>query len=149
MKTIQLTRKIRNTFLLFVLLSFVGCASISSFNQQAYTQTTFVKVDALNIMDLATDDYSVHENSVKGIQTQLAKIYEYEKNRPKNEITLKLWDKLLADDGHLFGGFIKRWENETSLNETFVTEAKKLVGLAFDQIAGLESRKIKESEVSF
>ena len=34
------------------------------------------------------------------------------------------------------------------MNEIFVVEAKKIVGKAFDQIAGLESKKIKKSEVA-
>jgi hypothetical protein len=70
-------------------------------------------------------------------------VYEYEKNRPKNEITLKMWDVILNPDGHLLGGFIKRWKNEKKLNAVFIQEEKKMVGEAFDQIAGLESHKIK------
>lgn len=134
--------------ILLVLSVFAGCATISTFDQQAYTRTTSVKVDALNVMDLAVDEYQMHENSVSDLQTQLQKIYEYEKNRPKNEITLKLWDKLLDENGHLLGGFIVRWKNETKLSKAFITEEKKLVGVAFDQIAGLESNKLKSTDIS-
>ena len=79
------------------------------------------------------------------LQTNLQKIYEYEKNRPKNEINIQLWNKILDANGHLLGEFLKRWQNEKKLNAVFVQEEKKIVGEAFDQIAGLESHKIKSS----
>jgi len=147
MKTIRFLIQIRNITMLFVIFSAVSCATISSFDQQAYTQTTSIKVDALNLMDLAKYDYATQENNVKEYQTKQQKIYEYEKNRPKNEISLSLWDKLLDKDGHLLGGFINRWQSESKLNETFIVEAKKLVDKAFDQISGLESKKIKPSDI--
>jgi hypothetical protein len=125
------------------LVSVFGCATVSSFDQYAYTQTTSLKVDALNTMELATTDFASNEKAVQELQTNLQKVYEYEKNRPKNEITLKMWDVILNPDGHLLGGFIKRWKNEKKLNAVFIQEEKKMVGEAFDQIAGLESHKIK------
>jgi len=147
MKTIRLSSKLRTIAFVVGLIALVGCASISGFDRQAYIYTTSVKVDALNVMDLATSDYAAHSKEVKELQTQLQKIYEYEKNRPKNEITLKQWDILLNSEGHLLGGFLKRWETQKTLSKTFVNEAKKLVDKAFDQIAGLESKKIKASDI--
>jgi hypothetical protein len=147
MKTVKLSLKFKTVAFIFGLFALVSCATISNFDQQAYIYTTSVKVDALNVMDLATSDYSAHSKEVKELQTQLQKIYEYEKNRPKNEITLKQWDILLDSEGHLLGGFIKRWETQKTLSKTFVAETKKLVAKAFDQIAGLESKKIKASDI--
>jgi len=81
-------------------------------------------------------------------QTKLRKVYEYEKNRPKNEISVKLWDILIDTNGYLLGGFLSRWKKENKLNVAFITNEKDLVGKAFDQISGLESKKIKASEIS-
>lgn len=143
MKRSTTLTKIRSITLLILLVSVFGCATVSSFDQYAYTQTTSLKVDALNTMELATTDFASNEKAVQELQTNLQKVYEYEKNRPKNEITLKMWDVILNPDGHLLGGFIKRWKNEKKLNAVFIQEEKKMVGEAFDQIAGLESHKIK------
>lgn len=147
MKKTNLSVLIRNLTILVFILSFTACATISSFDQYAYTQTTSLKVDAMNTMDLATDEYATHEKTVQDLQTKLQKVYAYEKNRPKNEITLKMWDKLLDGNGHLLGGFIKRWQTEHKLNAVFVREEKKIIDEAFDQIAGLESHKIKSSDI--
>lgn len=140
--------KFRKVISIFLILSLTGCVSISSFDQQAYLQATSLKVDALNIMDLAVENYSTHKNTVKDFRTQLQKVYEYEKNRPKNEISVQLWDKLKDENGHLLGGFLKRWENENKLGETFVTESKKQINDAFDLIVGLESKKLKPKDIS-
>lgn len=148
MKTIKFSSGIKNIAIIFVIFSFVACASISYFDQYAYIQTTSIKVDALSIMDLAQEEYKTHEKNIQEFQIKLQKCYEYERNRPKNAITLQLWDKLIDTNGHLLGGFIKRWENEQKLGKTYIIEAKKLVYKAFDQIAGLESKKIKSSDLS-
>jgi uncharacterized membrane protein len=134
-------------FLLTFFISVFGCATISQFDQYAYVQTTSLKVDALGLMDLAIDDYSEHADEVAELKANLQKIYEYEKNRPKNEITVKMWEKLLDRDGHLIGGFLAKWENQGKQSQVFITEAKKIIGPAFDQIAQLESKKIKPSEL--
>lgn len=145
MYKIKLFNSFRNTAMIVLLLSYSGCVTISAFDQYAYAQTTSLKVDALNLMDLAKEDYSAHQASVMEFQTKFQKVYAYEKNRPKNEITLKLWDKISAPDGHLLGGFISRWEKDKKLNAIFISDEKKLVDDAFDVIAGLESKKIKSS----
>lgn len=147
MDNIKFSKRIINTAMIVLMLSYVSCVSISSFDQYAYAQTTSVKVDGINLMDLAKDDFSTHQASVRDYQTKLQKVYEYEKNRPKNDITIKLWDKLIDPNGHLLGGFLSRWEKEKKLNETFINEEKKLVDKAFDQISGLESKKIKSSDI--
>ncbi len=133
---------------IIVLLGYSGCVTISPFDQYAYAQTTSIKVDALNLMDLANDDFAKNQASVMEFQTKLRKVYEYEKNRPKNEISVKLWDILIDTSGNLLGGFLSRWEKENKLNVAFINNEKDLVGKAFDQISGLESKKIKASEIS-
>jgi len=147
MNRISISNRTINTSIIVLLLSYASCVSISSFDQYAYAQTTSLKVDALNIMDLAKEDFSTHQPVVKEFQTKLRKVYEYEKNRPKNDITIKLWDKLIDPAGHLLGGFLTRWEAEKKLNPAFITEEKKLVDKAFDQVSGLESKKIKSSDI--
>jgi outer membrane murein-binding lipoprotein Lpp len=132
---------------LLSLLVLAGCVTTSRFDQHVYIQTTSIKVDALNVMDMAVEDYTSHHSEVRQVLTDLEKTYEYERNRKNNEITIKLWDKLKDTSGHLFGGFVKRWKNEKKLRPVFIQESKKQVGEAFDIIAQLESKKIKPKQV--
>ena len=132
--------------LLVVVLSFAACATISSFDQYAYAQTTSLKVDAINTMSMATGNYSTNEKTVQELQTKLQKAYEYEKHRSNNGITVKMWELLKNPNRNLFGGFLKRWQEKKTLSATFITEAKTQVSEAFDMIVELESQKIKPDD---
>lgn len=125
-----------------------ACSTISKFDQYSYAQSTSIKVDALNIMNQATEQYDLHVADVTKVNTEIDKIFEYEKNRPKNKISDKMWGVIKDTSGHLFGGFVKRWRKEGKLDSVFIQEARTLVGESFDQIAQLESGKIKPSQVT-
>ena len=133
--------------ILGALLLLAGCATISQFDHHAYVHTIDAKVEALNVMGLATEDYGAHRQEIREVQKALDKIYEYERNRRNNETTLMLWDKLSDTSGHLWGGFIKRWRDEGTLRPVFIREIKPQVAGAFDMIAQLESKKIKPKDV--
>jgi hypothetical protein len=140
------TRFLRLCFYCFVLFLFGGCSTISRFDQYAYTQATSIKVDALNLMDSATENFEQHQPAVTNLALTISKMYEYEKNRPKNIISEKMWAMIRDTSGHLYGGFIKRWQREGRLNPVFIQESKRLIGQSFDQISQLESGKIKPAQ---
>lgn len=121
---------------------------ISPYDQYAYIQATSLKVDALNLMDSATDSVQLHEKDINTIVTNLQKIYEYEKNRPKDTATTSQWKLMIDTSGHLFGGFITRWKKEKVLRKAYVEDKKIQIGFCFDQISELESKKIKPSQIS-
>jgi hypothetical protein len=129
--------------LLFLLNS---CVSTASFDQYAYAQTTAAKVEAIDLMSNATQNVSGFTDQIRDVDLKLKKIYEYEKNRPKNGVTVKMWDLLLDPGKNLYGGFIKRWQTDSTLSKTFIEEAKKLIGSGFDKVAELESKKIPRNE---
>ena len=125
-----------------------GCATISMYDHYAYTQTTSLKVDALALMGKATSNAASHAEAIEQLLVKVDKAYEYEKGRPKNEITTRMWDVLKNPDRNLLGGFVKRWREKGKLSQAFVEEAKDLIGEAFDLISGLESQKIKEDDAA-
>lgn len=140
----------QTTLILLMIPMLMACASsISNYSVEAYKQTTSLKVDALNIMDLSTEAYPLHKAEVEEFEIKVQKVYEFEKNRPQNELTIKLWDKLLDENGALLGGFIQKWKTKEKgvFGNAFIKHAKISVGDAFDIISSLESKKIKPSEV--
>jgi len=124
-----------------------ACSSISVYSPEAYKQAVDLKIESLNIMSSATMPFSDYEEDVAFLKTELSKAYEFAKGRPNNEISTKQWEILIDENRNLLGGFLKRWENDETLSEMFVTEAQKLVSDAFDTIIGLESGKISPSEL--
>jgi hypothetical protein len=134
---------------LFITISMLltACSSISVYSPEAYKQAVGLKIESLNLMSSATMPYSDYEEDVAFLKTELSKAYEFAKGRPNNEISTNQWKILLDQDRNLLGGFLKRWEEEETLSEMFVSEAQKLVSDAFDTIIGLESGKISPSEL--
>lgn len=65
--------------LLLPLCLLLSCSpTISTFDQTAYAQATSLKVDALDLMDKATENYTSHESEVKTLQLNLDKAIEYD-----------------------------------------------------------------------
>lgn len=124
-----------------------SCATISKFDQYSYTQATSLKVDALNTMTNASDSFYLYAPEVTQLRTEFSKIYEYEKNKPKNEVTTKMWIVLIDSTGSSLGGFLTRWQKETRLDTAFINQSKILVGQSFDQISELESGKTKATAI--
>ena len=129
-------------------VSFTACSSISTFSQYAYEQATSLKVESLDLMDKAVEDYTGHKQEAEALQTKLQKALEYSKGRPNNEFSTRQWEILLSPDRNLLGYFLKRWKDEGKLSPTYTKEAKGLVSDAFDTIIGLESGKIKPSNAN-
>ncbi|HSB92862.1 MAG TPA: hypothetical protein VLC28_07085 [Flavitalea sp.] len=130
--------------LLFMLIS---CGTMTaSFDQYAYAQTTAAKVEAMDLISHATQNVSGFTTQIRDVDLKLKKIYEYEKNRPKNDITVKMWQLLLDPEKRLYGGFIKRWQTDSTLSKAFVEEASMLIGSGFDKVAELESKKIPRND---
>jgi hypothetical protein len=135
--------------LILPLVLLFGCSpTISTFDQTAYMQVTSLKVDALDLMDKASESYTTHESDVKTLQLKIDKAIEYDKHRPHNEITTKMWTILNDPDAHLFGGFLVKWKHDGKCGAAYIADKKKQIGFSFDQIAELESKKIKPAEVS-
>jgi hypothetical protein len=134
-------------FFLIIAVSFHGCATISLYSETAYQQATSLKVDSLAIMAKATDPYAQHQEEVKALRLKIDKAYEYAKGRPKNEDSTRQWEILKSPDRHLLGGFLERWRKDSTLSLAYLEEKKLQVGAAFDTISGLESGKIKPSEL--
>ena len=127
-------------------LLLTACSTISKFDQYAYTQSTSLKVDALSTLRHATESYPLHQQEVMKVKTSLDKMFEYEKNRPKNTVTVKMWSVLIDSTGNLYGGFIKRWQTEGTLDTAFIRISGDVISQSFDQISQLESGKIRSSQ---
>ncbi|WP_291319737.1 hypothetical protein [Desulfonatronospira sp.] len=135
--------------LVFIALLSLGCApSIALYSERAYDQAVTLKASSLRLMDRAVEPYNDHEQSIESLLFEMDKAYEYARGRPANELSTRQWEILRDPDRHLLGGFIRRWEEQETLSPFFISEAKEQVGHAFDTVIGLESGKIRPSEVN-
>lgn len=131
----------RSIPLVGAVFALAACSLISPYDQTAYEKATAAKAEALALMDRATSSYSAQRREIEAVSLDLDKAYEYDRGRPRNAETIEQWEILRDPDGHLFGGFIRRWREKGSLNADYITEKKRDIAEAFDQIIGLERGK--------
>jgi hypothetical protein len=143
--------------LLIALVSLGGCITVAPLSQTAYEQATSsqtayeqatsIKAEALVLMDKAATPYAEHQQEVSALLLRTEKAYEYAKGRPKNESSTRQWE-IIKDPSHdLLGGFMKRWSQSSTLTPAFIGEAKAIVADAFDTVIGIESGKVKPTDV--
>lgn len=134
--------------LVVVCLVASGCApGISLYSEHAYDQAVTLKISSLRLIERANEPYNDHAQDVEALMYEIDKAYEYAKGRPRNELSARQWKILKDPDGQLLGGFIIRWKEQKTLSPVFITEAKGVISDAFDTVIGLESGKIRPSEV--
>jgi hypothetical protein len=142
----------RSLFSLVIAAAFflTGCNKglIATYDQYAYTQTTALKVDVLNLIDKSTESYSKHVTEVEAVTSDLKKILEYEKHRPLDGITLRMWQKMIDEtgEGGIVGRYLKDWKEHDKKLPDMANEYKGQVAEGFDMIAELETKKIKSSD---
>ena len=135
-------RRALPNFLALTCLFVAACGpSIAAFDQVAYDRTISLKVDALTIMDKATEPFEQHRAAVDALRMDLDKAYEYARGRPKNDLTTRQWEILRDPASNLLAGFLRFWEERSTVGAAFISNAKDLVADAFDTISGLESGK--------
>jgi hypothetical protein len=136
-------------FLCFGLIT--GCNTISTYDQAAYAQAVNLKVDTLALMDKASGTYEAHTGEISKLNVALAKGYEYDKNRPRNEMTRQMWEVLLFKSpsdprNGIWPRFLQEWKAAGALEPAEIANDKEDVGRAFDKIIQLESGKIKNAK---
>ena len=98
-------------------------------------------------MSKATEGYSKHAGEVDSLKKELRFAYEYAMGRPGNNEVTNRWEVMINPDRNLIGGFLRIWKEDLILSPVFVNEARGVIGEAFDTIIGLESGKIKPSQL--
>jgi hypothetical protein len=141
--------KLKNiTFLIAVSFAIASCTSTKTalFDQYSYQKTTELKVETVQLMDKATEPYTIHKEEVETLLLNIEKLAEYEKNKPNNEITFEMWKILNDKEKNLLAGFFKRWETKGIISPVFLEESKKQVLDALDLLIQYEIKKDKESK---
>lgn len=120
-----------------------SCASIRTapFDQYAYQKGTEIKVDALRLMDKATMRYNSQTEAIDHLETELAKMLEYEKNRPNNQISYAMWKMMANPNGDFIASFLKLWKEKGTVSPVFIKQAKEQITEALDLVLQYEGKK--------
>lgn len=135
----------RAAALLALALLFAACSAlIAPYNETSYRYATSLKPEALMLMARATGEYAGHAAEVDALMLKVDQAYEYAAGLPNNAESARQWAILKDPEGHLLGGFMRRWKDQHRLGAAFIANASKdTVGPAFDAIIALEASKIR------
>ena len=132
------------SFAVAVLACLAACSLIAPYDPVAYDKATGAKATALALMNKATDSYSSHQKDAEAVSLEVDKAYEYDRGRSAdNAETIKQWEILKDPNGHLFGGFLRRWREKGSFGQDYIDLKRPDIADAFDQIIALERGKRK------
>lgn len=128
---------------LVILLVITACTSTAIFNQRAYEQNISIKVESIALMNKADQPYSNFIEEIEKLKLDIEKAYEYAKGLPNNDETVAQWEIIKDPERNSIIGFLKRWEEENTLNRAFIDNSIKLISEHLDQVIELESGKRK------
>ena len=142
----KLIAYLQHTKVTLLLLFFLNACTplIGPYSPTAYENATSLKPQTLALMDKANKSYSTHKEEITKHTVALKEAHEFVAGIPSNSISAQQWEILIKDDGDLYGKFVKRWKERSTLSDTFITEFKGVISDAFDEIICLEANK-KES----
>jgi len=119
-----------------------GCQTISTYDEHAYALQTSCLADILKLVDVANTPYDSNADQIKAVSLNVERAYEYDRNRPLNQIQVKQWDIVRDPAQGSFAGFLAHWKAHGTLSNTYITEKKKQIAIQFDAMTTLEAGKI-------
>ena len=133
-----------------ILLCLVSCSSLRTaiFDQYSYQKTVDIRVETEALLNNAVEPYTTYQEKAEALLLDARKVMEYEKHKPDNETTYRMWKLILDSDANLLAGLIRRWEEQTTLSPTFTTEAVLQVNKALDLILKFEMKKDRQTKDS-
>jgi hypothetical protein len=91
-------------------LFIAGCTTIAPFDRVAYEKATDAKAAALTVMSRGVNSYTSEKDAVTPLIVRVEEAYEYDRGRPLNSDTVKMWEILMNPEGRLYGRFLRRWQ---------------------------------------
>ncbi len=142
-------------FRTLLLLSFMALQNacmtplISLYDAETFKDAADLKSSCLVLMDhAATDQFSEHSKEVDQVMASAWGLYERQKIRRQNKLTIRQWQLLMDDNAQpgtkaILPPFFERWKKEGKVGAVYLEEKKKNVAAAFDEILKLEGAKLR------
>lgn len=128
---------------LLLLLSSCQITKMAVYDSYSHQKTVALKVRTNKLIAQATQSYTAHSSAMELLTTELTLLYEYEKSRPNNTVTIAMWSRLVGNPQTLIPKFTALWKEKDQLNPAFAEASTKQLNDVFDQIITLETRKEK------
>jgi hypothetical protein len=115
----------------------VACYTVPKQDPELLRQTKELRGESLGLMSQATAPFQNHRTEVDALLSKLKAVQDRAMTRG-GRVSIRQWELLLDPNQDSFGGFIKLWEIQSTLTETYIEGKIKYIGDNFDQIIRLE-----------
>jgi len=148
MKIIKTNVLKQSIFILLISMTLLSCNSFKTalYDQYSYERSISLKVDALELMNDATEPYTEHIEEINSYLVEFQKLKEYEKNKANNELSYEMIKLIGNPENNLLGGFFKSWKSKDRISGVMIRETKEQVGEAFDILIKYEAKKNRENK---
>jgi hypothetical protein len=124
--------------LMAVALMVWGCYSAPKQDPELLRQARDLKAESISLMKQAVEPFDKHKSEIDVLMEKLNASKERADSRG-GKISMKQWEILLDPQADSFGGFLKLWQEQSTLSQSYIDGKIKYIGDNFDQIIKLES----------
>ena len=139
-------KKTKIYFILLVVSSLLisSCAT-SFYDHYTFTETITAKTEAQSLIRQSVNSYENHIPQIESFKSRIDKMVIYEREKSKNEITLKMWNHMNSEKSSL-SKFLELWKEKDKLNPAFTEEFATQIDKMFDLMIAYETKKDPESK---
>jgi hypothetical protein len=119
---------------------------VAMYSPAAYDAAVSLKVDTRTLVLKSGEPFPHHRDAVRELAVRMEKAYEYARGIPDNELAAGQWEIMRDPARGLAGGLFREWEEQGTLAPAYAAEKSRQIDRAFDQIIGLESRKVRRTD---
>lgn len=129
--------------LYLVLCCLVSCKPMetTTYDAYAYERTLYIQQETEELIHKSNTKYSDHVVEIGELLRKISELKNYEQQRFANGTTQELWESIDKEPNGLLFSFLKHWEKQQILSETFRTEAEKQLHEAFNILLHWEQQK--------
>jgi hypothetical protein len=138
----MLTRKAPRRFVWAIgLFLLVGCTS--TFDQISLDNAQALKSKSLAMMSNAVDPFKNHEGEVTTLKSDIENACSHSASLSNNNESVKIWGIIKDPNGHSFGGFLTRWQQNGTVSIIMIEQSKSEIAKHYNQLIENENAKKK------
>lgn len=133
----------KHALLYLILGCFVSCKPMETvtYDAYAYERTLYIQLETEQLIKKSNTNYNDHVVEIGELLRKISELKNYEQQRFANGTKQQLWESIDKEPNGLLISFLKHWEKQHVVSETFRTEAQKQLHEAFDILLRWEQQK--------
>ena len=95
------------------------------------------------MMSNAKDPFNTHEVDVTILKLDIENAYSHSASLKNNNESVKIWGIIKDPNGHSFGGFLTRWQQNNTISIIMIEQSKAEIAKHYNTLIDNENAKNK------